>query len=460
MNSSTPNSRKTYSRTICLADFLASPSDQRSRKGKGSQHARTMSADQVKPKRRVVPLSMPKDPTKNEDFLTSSFRSDNNLESLMKEQRELDKTDGREDERLLLKMHKETISKDFETEKIDSRTPEPARSRKVTIDLSAVTDSPALNLFASIYSTLIDWNLVTNVLAELTFVLNLLNADFEVQEAPKRSSSPSDVLKSANNCVFFAFGVLNRQRKLLALLDATTIKILLDNERISQLQESLHKFLTSVHRHKVHLMSSQRSTLQTTLPGNISVGQGNVFYQQENDTRDNFPSTKEFAAFKNQRDGFYTILRAWEVNHLSATWDFGKVLGNKVRQLLNQLPLPVNMAHLAKLFTAQLIISCSHEDAVTQLQDDLGANVDLGKLSKLTQRLTAPGHSSAELQFPGVQVFFRDFIVAAEECSVFVEQLKIALVAELMDLNDAPFEVINLSNSEENLDEFSDIVVS
>ncbi|XP_055684559.1 protein disks lost isoform X2 [Lutzomyia longipalpis] len=454
--SSTPNSRKTYSRTICLADFLMSPQEPRGRKNKATQHARTMSADQVKPKRRVVPLSVPKNPPANEQFLTSSFRSDNNLETLMRQQQELERTEGREDERFLLKMHKDLISQDFESEKLDSRSLEPVKSQKVTIDLSAVTNSQTLNLFACIYSTLIDWNLMTNVLSELAFLLNLLNADF-VTNNNDVGNRPHEVFKSANNCVFFAFGVLNRQRKLLALLDAPTIRILLDYERISQLQESLHKFLTSVHRHKVQLISSQRANEGL---GNVSVGQGNVFYQQENDTRENFPSAKEFAAFKNQRDGFYTILKAWEVNHLNATWDFSRGLAPKVRQLLAQLPLPVNMAHLAKLFTAQLIISCSHEDAVSQLQDDLGANVDIGKLSKLSQRLTAPGHSSAELQFPGVQVFFRDFIIAAEGCCVFVEQLKFALIAELTELNDAPFETINFSSSEENLNEFNDVVVN
>ncbi|GAB0089283.1 Protein disks lost [Sergentomyia squamirostris] len=456
-NTSTP--RKSYSRTMCLADFLVSPVEQRNRgRSKNSPHSRTMSAEQIKPKRRVVPLSVPKNPTSSEDFLTSSFRSDNNLETLMRQQRELDKAEGRTDERLLLRMHKDAISRDFETEKVDSRTPEPIKSSKVIIDLAAVTEPSTLNLFASIYSTLIDWNLVTNVLAEFAFLLNLLNADYESFSGKENmKKNPPEVLKSVNNCVFFAFGVLNRQRKLLALLDATTIRILLDNERLCQLQENLYKFLTAVHRHKVNLMTTQRSN---TLPGNISANQGNVFYQQENDTRDNFPSGREFAAFKNQRDDFYKILRSWEVNHLSATWDFSKSLTPKVRQLLNVLPHPVNMAHLAKLFTAQLIISCSHEDAVSQLQGDLGANVDPNKLSKLTQRLTAPGHSSAELQFPGIQVFFRDFIVAAEECSAFVEQLKMALVAELIELNDAPFEVINFSNSEENLDEFNDIVVN
>jgi codanin-1 len=34
-----------------------------------------------------------------------------------------------------------------------------------------------------------------------------------------------------------------------------------------------------------------------------------VFYQQETDNRDNFPSDREFGAFKKQRDMFYAILR-------------------------------------------------------------------------------------------------------------------------------------------------------
>lgn len=62
-------------------------------------------------------------------------------------------------------------------------------------------------------------------------------------------------------------------------------------------------------------------------------------------------------------------------------------------------------------------------------------NIDLTKLSKLQERLSAPSTFSSHFLFPGHQTFFRDFIVAAENV-VFMEQLKVALVAKLIEMND------------------------
>jgi hypothetical protein len=53
--------------------------------------------------------------------------------------------------------------------------------------------------------------------------------------------------------------------------------------------------------------------------------------------------------------------RSWELKHLDPSWDFRRELGAKVRGLLTLLEHPINMAHLAKLFTAQLIISCNFD---------------------------------------------------------------------------------------------------
>ena len=55
------------------------------------------------------------------------------------------------------------------------------------------------------------------------------------------------------------------------------------------------------------------------------------------------------------------IHRAWELRHMDLSWDFRKDLGAKVRGLLTILEHPINMAHLSKLFTAQLIISCNFD---------------------------------------------------------------------------------------------------
>lgn len=51
--------------------------------------------------------------------------------------------------------------------------------------------------------------------------------------------------------------------------------------------------------------------------------------------------------------------RLWESKHLNPVWDFEHELGRKVRSLLSLMDHPINMAHMAKLFTSQLILSCN-----------------------------------------------------------------------------------------------------
>lgn len=53
--------------------------------------------------------------------------------------------------------------------------------------------------------------------------------------------------------------------------------------------------------------------------------------------------------------------RTWEFRHLNPLWDYRAELGDKVKGLLLLMEHPINMAHLAKLFTSQLIISCNFD---------------------------------------------------------------------------------------------------
>lgn len=76
-------------------------------------------------------------------------------------------------------------------------------------------------------------------------------------------------------------------------------------------------------------------------------------------------------------------------------------------------------------------------------------NIDPSKLSKLRQRLVAPSHFSTNYLFPGYQIFFKDFLIAAENNIVFIEQLKIIIASELMEINNSTFETLNLSNVED-----------
>lgn len=66
----------------------------------------------------------------------------------------------------------------------------------------------------------------------------------------------------------------------------------------------------------------------------------------------------------------------------------------------------------------------------------------------MQQRLNAPSSSGTDYLFPGNQQFFKEFVLSAQNCGTFLEQLKIVLIAELMELNGSTYETLHLSVSE------------
>jgi hypothetical protein len=72
-------------------------------------------------------------------------------------------------------------------------------------------------------------------------------------------------------------------------------------------------------------------------------------------------------------------------------------------------------------------------------------NIDLSKLSKLRQRLVAPSSFSTQYLFPGNQAFFRDFIICCDFHMMFTEQLKIALISELLQMNGSSMETLSIA---------------
>lgn len=80
-------------------------------------------------------------------------------------------------------------------------------------------------------------------------------------------------------------------------------------------------------------------------------------------------------------------------------------------------------------------------------------NVDADKLLKLQQRLVAPSNFSSEYLFPGQQGFFRDFIIAADNSPIFLEQLKVVLIHELIELNNSSPETSNIVDIDQSSDE-------
>ena len=307
-----------------------------------------------KPIKRIKPVTVVSNATN--EFSCLAFRSENNL--LQVDEEDFDTA------RDMLKTQKDAIQKIFRDEKpvetnIRAFLQEKLIGRTVTtinappIDLTKITSKSLLDRFIDIYSIIIDLNLITNVLTEISYLVNLINIDTEqyfeqnphklVNEpitgdgensstvdrssasvpvkSPPTLSQPSaahlmdgnstsicaeNTLDNVNNCVYFGLGVLSKQKHVLGLLDTTSIKVLLENDRLTQFAVGIKDMLFRVYSHKMRLESS----LSRPLDNSFKVGNGlKVFYQQEQDTKMNFPSDREFGAFKKQRDAFYGILR-------------------------------------------------------------------------------------------------------------------------------------------------------
>lgn len=285
-----------------------------------------------KPKKRVMPITVSRKASNTTNFISSSFQSENNLLTVTAV--ELDDSVIAADvipEREMLREHRDAITKDFGSEKkpirnlhalikenlqsspsIGSPIMHKSSTPILEYDELKVERHEMLMAMAKLYSFIIDVNHVPNILSEISYLVNLLNTEhnpYEHQHQQHQKSSSSDIashlLKNFHNCIFFVTCVLNHQKQTLAMLDCTTIRVLCDYERIQKHTSSLYEYLRSVMQKKMQM---------DTLAGGKGGGRGGsinkvVFYQQETDNRDNFPSDREFGAFKKQRDMFYSILR-------------------------------------------------------------------------------------------------------------------------------------------------------
>lgn len=87
------------------------------------------------------------------------------------------------------------------------------------IDLSQISNKSELDKFIGIYSIILDLNVVTNILTEMAYLVNLINLDVSeyyeriphmLKIAEFGSGGGVDVqplLKNADNCIYFGLGV-------------------------------------------------------------------------------------------------------------------------------------------------------------------------------------------------------------------------------------------------------------
>lgn len=221
----------------------------------------------------------------------------------------------------LLRTHKAMIAEDFvrETSENDSKLVSRSQgsSKELTdtfvIDQTKVTCRTALDQLVAVYAALINLNLTTNILNEISYLLNLLNADYErwsnnpsmeINDSASVQDQLNRIFGNAQNCVYFSMGVLRTQTHVLLMLDLTTIRVLLQNERLGKCNETTRHLLSCAYDKRVRIISHDTMGRQLD-----KVSSMNVSYQQDIDTKHNFPSSREFGAFNKQRDMFYQILR-------------------------------------------------------------------------------------------------------------------------------------------------------
>ncbi|KAL5291691.1 CDAN1 family protein [Megaselia abdita] len=423
---------------------------------------RVKSKKQVQ-KKRVVPITLSKsiNDSDSDAFTSPAFRNDNNILKINDTSEIMDrqkmKTEMTEISKQIDEIQPPVVfSLRSSVAAIAAESPLKTKPVEISLENVSVENQVILKRLAEIYCILMDLHLTANILSEISFILNILDADgiatspsnpeADIEEIDRRLinvgfSEVFLVFKEFTNCVFFALEVLNRRRGILAVLDLSSLKVVIENNRITSSQPQLTSYLQTVYSKKSDLIESSRSNHHdTSFPSNSTVG-NSVFLQQENDTRNNFSSDLEFANFRKQRDAFYAILKTWEQKHMNPLWNFKESLGSKIQNtIFNVSEHPINMAHLAQLFLAQLLLS-ANEPLPQELSD-----VDQIKLSKLTQRLVTPGSFSTNYQFPGNQIFFKQFLQTAGS-HIFMEQIKLVLVANLIELNDSTYDILNLSSS-------------
>ncbi|XP_030415459.1 codanin-1 isoform X2 [Gopherus evgoodei] len=329
-------------------------------------------------------------------------------------------------------------------------------------DLSKVSCKKQLEQLAQLYSTCIAENLVPNIFLELFFVLQLLTSkgttssedgenDLEFNQECKDAVERQH-FQNVHNCVYFAVQVLDCQFEIISHLERGTLKLLAENERIASFSPGLHARLMKAYE-------SSTAKVSLLLPSSVQ----SVSFQPETDNRSNFPSDRAFHIFKKQRDIFYELLREWEDNHEKPGWDFERVLGNKIRAMMNHLTAAYNHSHFARLFQKQLIQMCKgpigggtswgdtpDQDVLNMLGSD-----NLSRLKRLQERFVVPQSIRGPCPppaFPGCQQFFRDFILSAGSYQ-FNQHLMDSLCLKILELDGLTLVEHEPSDGEADMDE-------
>ncbi|XP_052767400.1 codanin-1-like [Mya arenaria] len=307
--------------------------------------------------------------------------------------------------------------------------------------LGEVTHLDKLDTLVSLYAKCLEGNLFPNMVVELYFLVQLLAArGGEVEDTFVYGNDVIEVnyLSSIHNTVYFAVSSLDLQRRFVCMVDRCTLRLLLENVRVATFSPDLLSYLE--HCYNKAELKKGSAFLKSPI--------GSVSFQADTDNRKNFPTDKSFHLFRKQRDGFYELLREWEASRMNPNYKMREVFGDRVRVILGGQTDLANMIHFARLFMYQLIAMCKGEGSIRNNDDDESIallsqlkRTNPEKFKRLQERFIKPlsvGGPCPGPTFPGIQEFFRDFIMVG--CNPQLNQhLNDMFTAKVLELNDTSF---------------------
>lgn len=280
-----------------LKDFTSTPEINKSNQNfpaLGDTHSSHKSNPRFNRSKRIKPTSLNFSTTEN-DCTKSTFNdtSERQINSISNNSFHM--------ERSILRNEKDFIKKQFENSKHIKTVFINPQERSLIIktsepgDISLVTHKKELDILANIYNVILNNNLLSNFLSEISYVLSLLNV-----EKTDIVIDDSDFFSSFHNCIYFCIKILQEQKQFFILLDIDTLRPLSDNKRIQYFNAKLSNFLRCILKQK---------NLCFTPIDSGPTDKNNVCFQSETDNRGNFTSDQTFRAFRKQRDLFYDMLR-------------------------------------------------------------------------------------------------------------------------------------------------------
>ena len=400
---------------------------------------------------RTGPGAVPDNPIFGQKVERPSFHESNTDSPFKVEEVELKSVDSRQ-------MIKEFASKltPFKSGaqiKTPVKTPVISRSNSITNQMLfasplLVQQKETLDLLSEIYSYIFFNNLMPNIYVEIYFLMELLLLDIPSESDGNNEAKHGSFFSSLHNCVYFACNVLAKCVSLFTYFDRTTLRLMMENDRISQFNQTLVEQLGDLYNSRTIPSPVVGARGDRSLRSHQNVSFLTVSFQSETDNRSNFPSNASFHDFKKQRDKFYSLVRKWGEHNKGKEYSFEASLGGEVEKVMTMHQHPVNYYHFARLFMAQLVAMCRGEnlgeggDESQQLMAEL-RKTDPLKCKKLAARLVTPGRCGGPCpapSFSGAAEFFRDFILVCKSPQ-FVQHLKDLLICEIRRLNSVQFEV-------------------